>query len=147
MVCPLDAVTLVPRRLESDVNVEICPVCSGVWLEQGELEALQAAHAHDRPAEEPESVRAAFDMARRELEPPGPCPVCGVSMDRHEYGYASQILVDACPRGHGLWLDAGELEALERFFARQRANSESPAPSRSLWSRVVAALRGDQPIE
>ena len=147
MDCPLDAVALVPRHLESDVDVETCPVCSGVWLEQGELEALQQAHAHDHLADEPESVRAAFEMARRELEPPGPCPVCGTPMVRQEYGYASQILVDSCPRGHGLWLDAGELEALEQFFARQRANSESPMPSRSLWSRVVAALRGDQPIE
>ena len=147
MDCPIDAVTLVPRRLESEVDVVICPVCSGVWLERGELEALQAAHAHDRPGDDPESVRAAFEMARRELEPPGACPVCAATMARHEYGYASQILVDRCPRGHGLWLDAGELEALEQFFARQRANAESPVPSRSLWSRVVAALRGDQPIE
>lgn len=147
MDCPIDSVALVPRRLESDVNVELCPVCSGVWLEQGELEALQAAHAHDHLGDEPESVRASFEMARRELEPPGPCPVCAEAMVRHEYGFASQILVDTCPRGHGLWLDAGELESLERFFARQRANSESPVPSRSLWSRVVGALRGDQPIE
>lgn len=146
MNCPLDAVSLVPRRLESGVDAEVCPVCNGVWLEQAELDSLVQTHAHARVPEAPESVQAAFAMARQDLAPPGPCPICADTLARREYGYASQVLIDTCPRGHGIWLDAGELEALEGFFARQQASAPEPTPLRELWARVVAALRGDRPI-
>lgn len=147
MDCPHDAVSLVPRRLESDVDVDFCPVCSGVWLQQGELEALQSAHTGGGARQELESVQASFEMARQELAPPGPCPACGEILLRREYGYTSQVLIDVCPRGHGLWLDAGELDAIERFFARQQAEAPEPTPLRALWAWVAAALRGEAPVE
>ncbi len=146
MDCPIDAVTLVHRRLEADVNVASCPVCSGVWLDVEELEALRRAHAHDRASAVPDSVAAAYAMAAQEQAPPGPCPFCEQPMERREYGYFSQVIIDACPRGHGVWLDAGELESLEGFFARQQADAVEETPARTLWARFVAALRGDEPI-
>lgn len=145
MDCPVDAVALVSRRLASEVNVEVCPVCSGVWLDAGELDQLRRAHVHDRPLPAPESVAAAYEMAEQEQAPPGPCPNCSEPMDRREYGYFSQVMVDVCPRGHGLWLDAGELERLESFFARQAQAAPEETPLRTLWARFVAALRGEHP--
>ncbi len=146
MNCPYDAVALHPRRLESDVDVEICPVCSGTWLSEGELRALQEAHSHDRANPEPEPVRAAFEMAAQELREPGPCPICDDTLLRQEYAYTSQVLIDVCANGHGMWLDAGELSRLEQFFVRQRAATPEPASLRQLWARVISALKGDAPI-
>lgn len=146
MNCPYDAVELRTRRLESDVEVEECPVCSGTWLSEGELRALQEVHAHDRTRPEPEHVAAAFDMARQDVRAPGACPICDTTLDRREYAYTSQVLIDLCPRNHGIWLDAGELARLEQFFTRQRLEAPEPTPLRELWARVVAALKGDAPI-
>ena len=146
MNCPFDAVELHTRRLESDVEVEACPVCGGIWLSEGELRTLQDAHVHDHLRPAPEAVSAAFDMAEQIHREPGPCPICDETLVRREYAYTSQVLIDACPRGHGMWLDAGELARLEQFFATQRHEAPEPTPLRELWARVVAALKGDAPI-
>jgi Zn-finger nucleic acid-binding protein len=56
---------------------------------------------------------------RRTLEAPDAralCPACSQLMDRHDVGGAFGITLDLC-RGHGVWLDAGELETL-RALAR-----------------------------
>lgn len=140
MDCPYDHISLNPKRLESDVDVEICPVCGGIWLTEGEIAALQSAHAHDPQEGEPDPIRAAYELAREEQRRPGPCPVCGDELISREYAYTSQILVDACPRGHGLWLNRGELEALESFFARQHDDSPAPGGLRELWGRLMTAL-------
>ena len=44
------------------------------------------------------------------------CPRCGRLMDRRDVGGAYGAIIDVC-RGHGAWLDPGELEKL-RAFAR-----------------------------
>ena len=139
MDCPYDAVSLHPRRLESDVQVDGCPICAGVWLHQGELEAIQASHSHDRIDPDPDSIGMAFEMARQEARPPGPCPVCGEELSRREYAYTSQVMIESCPRGHGLWLDEGELRRLEQFFARQQR--EAP---KSLWATLMDSLSSDR---
>lgn len=57
------------------------------------------------------------------------CPRCASDMACFWYGgeAAETFVADACPLGHGVWLDAGELEkafqALERF-SRIRAEME-----------------------
>ena len=34
------------------------------------------------------------------------------------------VELDHCPRGHGLWLDAGEMRAIIRTFASDEADEE-----------------------
>jgi Zn-finger nucleic acid-binding protein len=41
MTCPSCAVTLTSERVDG-VQIDRCPDCGGVWLEQGELEILRA---------------------------------------------------------------------------------------------------------
>lgn len=39
------------------------------------------------------------------------CPRCGDALEvKQEHG----IAVDACPRGHGIWLDQGELDLIAK---------------------------------
>lgn len=143
MDCPYDAIALNPTRLESEVDVEVCPICAGIWLSEGEIAALQAAHIHDPvPEDEPIAFRAAYDLALEEKQKPGPCPICGEALEHREYAYTSQVLVDVCPRGHGYWLQRGELAALEQFFARQHDDAPAPGGLRELWGRLVMALGG-----
>lgn len=40
------------------------------------------------------------------------CPKCGTRLNSHTL---HDVSVDECPSCHGVWLDAGELEALARW--------------------------------
>jgi len=89
------------------VEVDYCVVCSGLWLDAGEIELLFGdAQAWDRlfqsggPAVTDEKVRA--------------CPACSKNMEKHVVASDSPVTYDRCPRGDGLWFDQGELEALLR---------------------------------
>lgn len=37
------------------------------------------------------------------------CPRCGTGLELQEL---KGVTVDSCPKGHGIWLDAGELEEI-----------------------------------
>lgn len=39
------------------------------------------------------------------------CPRCGATL---EVTQMKGVAVDACPQGHGLWLDSGELEEISK---------------------------------
>jgi hypothetical protein len=120
ITCPRDAAAMTLEWYEG-IEIDRCPRCGGVWLDKGELEVIQESRP-DRPApKDPRSgLSAADDMARQASLPPVDCPICSATMLRGEYGMTSRIIVDSCPKGHGYWLDRGELEALERFFEQER---------------------------
>ena len=121
MLCPRDRGVLVNEKYEGDVLVDRCPSCDGAWLQRGELEAIQESLERDYSAELRgiDVVALAYERARQANRPDIACPNCGMSLQAEEYGYCSQILVDRCGKCGGIWLDSGELEALERFFERE----------------------------
>ena len=45
-------------------------------------------------------------------------------MDRREHGYCSQVMVDVCHDCQGIWLDNGEVQALEVFFERSHIDDK-----------------------
>jgi Zn-finger nucleic acid-binding protein len=140
MRCPRDGAELSARIYEADIEIDECPTCKGTFLDQGELEAIQAAVEKDHRGEVAapvDSVRAEMAAAREEALPLVDCPKCGTSMERRRYGLGSQTVIDACPEGHGLWLDRGELEDLERFYERSQEELKIPL----MW-RVWAAVKG-----
>lgn len=62
-------------------------------------------------------------------------------MDARPYGMGSQIVIpDVCPEDCGIWLDEGELAALETFFERSQAETKIPLHWR-LWASVVGFTR------
>jgi Zn-finger nucleic acid-binding protein len=88
------------------------PRCDGVWVDAGIFEALCA----DREAQArccTTSPRAAVPV--NEAVRYRPCVSCGVMMNRLNFGRLSGTIVDVC-RGHGTFLDAGELHAILTFI-------------------------------
>jgi Zn-finger nucleic acid-binding protein len=103
-----------------------CGACDGVWVDAEDFERLCA------DSESQASVLHRLSH-RESLHPSDrvryrPCPRCDKMMNRVNFGRLSGAVVDVC-KGHGTFLDAGELQqivtfiqggGLERARARQK---------------------------
>jgi uncharacterized protein len=142
MRCPRDGSELGTKVYEANVEVDECPACAGVFLDDGELEAIQKAVEKDpsKALTTPvDSVKEGFEAARNESLGPVDCLRCGTRMERRRYGLGSQTVIDECPKGCGVWLDGGELQELERFHAQSNEEVSIPVTFR-IWAAVRGAL-------
>jgi len=143
MKCPRDGSELVAKKYEAEIEVDLCNSCSGTWLDKGELEAIQATIEKDYHAElgqQKDTVKEGIEAVRQEKRGAVPCPKCATEMDVRPYGMGSQVIIDVCPQGCGVWLDKGELEALEKFFETSQQETELPLTWR-VWASVVSVFR------
>ena len=128
MKCPADQNEMVKELYEDSVEVDRCSECNGVWLDKGELEKIQETIKNDykEDLEQPKNIlRSVKSMAIAKKEQPIRCAECDCTMERKEYAYTSMIMVDVCPLCQGIFLDHGEIKALEVFFERNlKANEE-----------------------
>jgi Zn-finger nucleic acid-binding protein len=90
-----------------------CERCHAIWIDAATFEHICASH---------ESQAAVLHQwpAESRVKPVGPvsyrkCVACGTMMNRLNFGRLSGTIVDVC-RGHGTFLDAGELHAIVRFI-------------------------------
>ena len=124
--CPIDGSQLIEIEYERTVMVDQCNSCHGIWLEQWELKAIQANKGkyYQQELEKlPDLVNKSYLQALEKDRELLDCPKCkalgkDTKMDRREHGYCSQIMIDICHDCQGIWLDKGEVQALEIFFQR-----------------------------
>ncbi len=100
-MCPACGGFLLGYDLDG-IEVEACPCCGGSWLEAGELEWIVEQAGGDAAAVRGALARGGARTRRR-------CPRC---RKRLRAASLFGVELDRCPRGHGLWCDRGELEAL-----------------------------------
>ena len=120
MDCPVCREPMIGLEYEK-VEVDYCPACAGVWLDEGELEVLLGLEAPEVAALLSGGEDIAADEARR------PCPACDRPMVKAAFGARDRVGYDRCPRHHGVFLDRGELAAVMEHalgFARGREISE-----------------------
>jgi len=115
--CPRCRGSLRPRRAGSASFIE-CASCAGLWLAQADLESI--CEQADR--QELVSRALAESVPTRPVDPRAgpvyvPCPTCKSLMIRRNFGGSSGVLIDHC-KGHGVWLDHRELEAILAFVRR-----------------------------
>jgi Zn-finger nucleic acid-binding protein len=123
MNCPRDKQELEPATYESHITVHKCPCCGGMWLDKGELEEIEEIVGNDYTRELsriPDFIGNAFEMAKQLNSRDISCPACGSLTESTEYAYCSQVVIDRCPGCGGIWLDKGELEAIEIFYEKSR---------------------------
>lgn len=98
-VCPKCDTALFSLTFQS-VEVDYCDSCRGVWLDAGELEELGGPTLSllQLPADN-------LPAGKKHL-----CPRCDAAL--HEVRAPSNLTLDRCPQGHGLWFDAKELPQL-----------------------------------
>jgi Zn-finger nucleic acid-binding protein len=90
----------------NQVEVDYSPGCGGIWLDAGELELLLEGGC------EMEQLMASLTKAEGVREKKKRCPICRKRMDKVTLGREQPVMIDSCPRKHGLWFDRGELRAV-----------------------------------
>jgi Zn-finger nucleic acid-binding protein len=98
-VCPKCDVGLFILNFKA-IEVDYCERCRGIWLDAGELEQLAGGSLTDF-------------QHQAGVVPPGKkhlCPRCDAPLE--EIHIRNKLTLDRCPRGHGLWFDADELQQL-----------------------------------
>lgn len=90
-----------------------CAACDGIWMDASVFERLcadreaQAAVLHQFPERAPGATPGRIQYR--------PCARCARMMNRVNFGRISGTVVDVC-RGHGTYLDAGELHRIVAFI-------------------------------
>jgi Zn-finger nucleic acid-binding protein len=119
MKCPKCPGKLEKKTIEN-IEVDVCFVCEGVWFDAGELEEVIKRDSKDFKfidvgREELDGAEI-VDVREKLDEKTGECPRCsdGTLLIKDTYKGAHEITVDVCPKGHGLWLDGGEISKLRK---------------------------------
>ena len=112
-----------------DLTLLECAGCDGVWVSAADFERICAdreaqAAVLSRPAPQTIASSPGRKVHYR------PCVTCHKMMNRVNFGRLSGTVIDLC-RGHGVFLDAGELSAIVTFIkdggldrARQREKDD-----------------------
>lgn len=129
MECPIDGTTLETHAIHS-INVDECDQCHGLWFEKGELNKAKDASESDLNWLDFDlwSDQDFFSMDWSSRE----CPQCGKIMATISYA-ETEVKVDYCTDGHGVWLDKGEFQAILGAL-------ESEVNTKSLSGYVSASL-------
>ena len=128
-----------------------CERCRAMWIDAATFEHVcasreaQAAVLHQWSVDSAQGTRAAPAAPIRYRK----CVACGKMMNRLNFGRLSGTVVDVC-KGHGTFLDAGELHRIVSFIqkggldrARQRQIEELKDEERRL--RTAQAMRPSSP--
>lgn len=94
------------------IELDYCTNCQGVWFDCGELELLLKAQSTGKLCLSEGGIVRSANVKTQEKK--RKCPICGRKMAKNLIGEKSEILIDACPQGEGLFFDGGEVETLLR---------------------------------
>lgn len=143
MVCPVCNKDMLVLEFEL-LEIDHCAECGGVWLDSGELALIgkRAGALHGDLLAALESGQGEPDTAR----PKRRCPVCRkpllrANAARPEHGRRAgvrNIPVEKCPRGDGLWFEAGSLQAV--IEAAMPDGRQAGADRGNVFARFLAEL-------
>lgn len=133
----------VPMRegVEAGARHHACPQCAGLWFADGDMARLLAAGPQavdfveetNRPVREPEPATALL------------CPDCGSPLMAYKYAYASPVELDGCERCGGVFVQDGELAAIQGWKDEEaRAPDASEALATMAGNLEQAKLRAER---
>ena len=132
MRCPNCATVELVRRkvVNSDVMLDVCPQCKGLWFQRGQLERVlpKAVPKLAVPPDAKPGHRA--------------CPACQQPMHAFDYP-GTLVVIDMCQSCLGLWVDAGELREIR--VVRAALASKGDLPPSGLKAEILDLV--DQAME
>jgi hypothetical protein len=122
-VCPKCDIGLFILHFKS-AEIDYCQRCRGIWLDAGELEQLMevtGAYSSD-PLRRFHNHLVDKPRTGKHL-----CPRCDRPLQELviEESSGRPLTLDRCPRGHGLWFDADELQHLLALYPPASAASKT----------------------
>ena len=96
------------RGVNVSVEVDICPGCGGSWFEKSELASVDKIV---EPVAFEIRKLPSVDQQLKALT----CPACSsVIMNKAYHNRDNKVIMDYCPQCKGIWLDKGELDAIQK---------------------------------
>jgi Zn-finger nucleic acid-binding protein len=124
------------------VEIDQCQKCGGTWLDDGEIAKIVDI---EEETFSPELIRETLThvfegIPQQEQDAAVSCPKCQADMFPVNYAYSSGIIVDRCPRQHGIWLDGSELDKLQVYKEDQTKVLEG---KKKEWIDMVKSVAGN----
>ncbi|MFW5888037.1 MAG: zf-TFIIB domain-containing protein, partial [Bacteriovoracia bacterium] len=79
-------------------------------------------------------------VPKQEVERIVKCPKCHTSMNPVNYGGDSGVIIDRCPKSHGMWFDAHELESVQAYVEECQKMAKEKS---SQWSQLATQAMVD----
>lgn len=133
MKCPACGNEMVTQSAGT-IQIDVCEGgCGGVWFDNFELRKVDEVGADQiRNVQRDPSLRVDQERKRR-------CPKCPHQvMMRRYFSRLRRTLIDECPSCAGIWLDAGEFDAI----MQELEESPDTATLNAALNHAVALLRG-----
>lgn len=80
------------------IQLDCCRFCRGTWFDPGELQFF-SGQSKEIPSDHLQHRASRYQ-----------CPVCQTKMTEYVFANPSNLLVDRCPNGHGVYLEDRELQ-------------------------------------
>jgi len=90
----------------ADTKIDRCPICGGILLDKGEFQRLRTMGNFYIEALD-------VEVEIKDNAPGRYCPKCNRSMERE---VIKGVEIDVCKQCKYIWLDRGELFALQKQF-------------------------------
>lgn len=130
---PLSAYEAVHLRFEG------CHACKGVWLPPGELVELKNKLSEGNVRWLNDEI---YDLDRAAaIATARVCPVDGSKLMAVVFG-ASKLVLDHCPRCHGLWLDRGEFGEITHYLEQELGSMHGSEVRDKLWEEIGRLRHG-----
>lgn len=120
MLCPHCKININTITVK-DIDIDICPSCYGVWLDKDEILRLVEINRNELKLIDNEEEIDSEDKNKVEklYENEIECPRCNKLMQKFPYAGSSDIIIDSCRNGCGIWLDKGEILRIAEYLSKQ----------------------------
>lgn len=112
-------------------NVDFCSGCKSIFLDQNELKLVKHGDVGEFEKIETFGERPRQDHIKIN------CPACSNKMREFVFAYDSNVYIDRCDNCGGIFLDQGELLAINNFLEKVEREDVSPEIVKNLKTEKV----------
>ncbi len=121
MICPVCNSDMIDVE-HKGIELDYCTDCHGVWFDSEELQLLLDKMGVKDHGLAMDDILGSPEAETREHK--RKCPICGLKMKKVALGQP-EIIIDACPAGHGLWFDGDEVTQLLKHLTKASEKQDS----------------------